>query len=76
VVTSDLLAGSKTVTGVAMARVARTPRYAEHHRELWEPALDGRLRPIVHAEFPLAEAAAAHAVIDARSNLGKVVSRP
>jgi NADPH2:quinone reductase len=72
----DLLAGGKTVTGVAMARVARTPRYAEHQRELWELARTGRLRPAVHAEFALADAAAAHAVIEARANLGKVVLRP
>jgi NADPH:quinone reductase len=30
----------------------------------------------VHAEFPLADAAGAHAVIEARANLGKVVLRP
>ncbi|HEX5290638.1 MAG TPA: zinc-binding dehydrogenase [Streptosporangiaceae bacterium] len=41
-----------------------------------ELALSGRLRPAVHAEIPLAEAARAHEIIHARANLGKVVLRP
>ena len=59
-----------------MVRVARTPPYAEQHRELWELARTARLRPAVHVELPLADAAAAHAVIEARANRGKVVLRP
>ncbi|MEV5397528.1 zinc-binding dehydrogenase [Streptomyces cellulosae] len=74
----DLLAGSKTVTGLTMARFAQTRRdlYDRHRRELWESALSGRLRPVVHARLPLAEAARAHEVVEARANLGKVVLVP
>ncbi|GAA1158183.1 NADPH:quinone reductase-like Zn-dependent oxidoreductase [Kitasatospora gansuensis] len=74
----DLLAGAKTVTGLTMARFASTQRerYDRHGEELWELALAGRLRPAVHAEIPLAEAAEAHRIIEARANLGKVVLRP
>lgn len=71
----DLLAGSKTVTGLTMGRFAQTrgELYARHGTELWELARSGRLRPAVHACVPLAEAARAHAIVEARTNLGKVV---
>ena len=74
----DLLAGSKTITGLTMARFSTTQRelYDQHGQQLWELAASGRLRPAVHAEIPLAEAARAHAIIEARTNLGKVVLRP
>jgi NADPH2:quinone reductase len=37
---------------------------------------DGAIRPVVGAEFPLAEAAAAHALIEDRRHVGKVVLVP
>jgi NADPH2:quinone reductase len=74
----DLLAGAKTITGLSMARfvAAQHDLYERHGETLWELALSGALRPCVHAEIPLAEAASAHAIIEARSSLGKVVLRP
>ncbi|GAB7059633.1 zinc-binding dehydrogenase [Streptomyces mexicanus] len=74
----DLLVGARSVIGFQMARIAReTPeRYERWRRELWRLFEEGALRPVVHAEFPLEDAAAAHEVITARGNLGKVVLRP
>ncbi|MFB9364836.1 quinone oxidoreductase family protein [Kitasatospora sp. NPDC001664] len=74
----DLLAGGKTVTGLSMSRFVRTrpELYREHGEQLWELALAGRLRAAVHARLPLAQAARAHALIEARANLGKVVLAP
>ncbi|MEW9532981.1 zinc-binding alcohol dehydrogenase family protein [Microbispora sp. NPDC049125] len=74
----DLLSGAKTVTGLTMAWFSTAHRelYDRHGDELWELASSGRLRPAVHAEIPLAEAARAHEIIEARANLGKVVLRP
>ncbi|MEV4128047.1 zinc-binding dehydrogenase [Nocardia sp. NPDC049707] len=74
----DLLVGAKSVIGFQMARIARhAPDLYEHwRRELWQYFASGLLRPVVHAEFPLEDAAAAHAVIEARSNLGKVILIP
>ncbi|MGW4772682.1 quinone oxidoreductase family protein [Nocardia sp. NPDC004278] len=71
----DLLVGAKSVIGFQMARIARnSPDLYEHWRqELWQYFASGQLRPAVHAEFPLEEAAEAHAVIESRSNLGKVI---
>ncbi|QHC24637.1 quinone oxidoreductase family protein [Streptomyces sp. GS7] len=74
----ELLAGAKTITGLTMRRFSTVHRqlYAQHREQLWELAGSGRLRAAVHAELPLAEAAKAHEIIEARANLGKVVLRP
>jgi NADPH2:quinone reductase len=37
---------------------------------------DGTLRPVVHGEFALEDAAQAHEAIESRRNLGKVVLHP
>ena len=48
---------------------------ARFQRELW-PALDsGTLSPVVHQTFPLAEVAAAHALMEQNLNGGKIVLR-
>ncbi|MET8777581.1 zinc-binding dehydrogenase [Nocardia sp. NPDC004654] len=74
----DLLSGAKAVIGFQMARVAReTPEVYEHWRqELWQYFASGQVRPVVHGEFALEDAAAAHALIESRGNLGKVVLIP
>jgi NADPH:quinone reductase-like Zn-dependent oxidoreductase len=74
----DLLVGAKSVTGFQMARIARErPELYERWRgELWRMFADGTLRPAVHGEFALEDAAKAHEVIESRRNLGKVVLRP
>jgi NADPH:quinone reductase-like Zn-dependent oxidoreductase len=74
----DLLVGGKSVIGFQTARIARgKPELFETWRqELWRLFAEGALKPVVHGEFGLAEAAAAHKVIESRSNLGKVVLRP
>ena len=45
-------------------------------REPIELAETGRLRPVVGGTYPFAEAAAAHAAIEARRPIGKVVLTP
>ena len=45
-------------------------------RELIDLAESGRLRPVVGGTYPLAEAAAAHAAVEARQPIGKVVLVP
>lgn len=43
-------------------------------RERWLPLLaDGTIRPIIHATFPLEQAAAAHAMMERDENFGKIV---
>ncbi|MFJ3087855.1 zinc-binding alcohol dehydrogenase family protein [Streptomyces sp. NPDC086838] len=71
----DLLVGGKSVIGFQVAHIARTrpARYADWIAELWALHGEGSLRPAVHAAFPLADAARAHAAIEGRLNRGKVV---
>ncbi|RPF37609.1 zinc-binding dehydrogenase [Streptomyces sp. TLI_185] len=74
----DLLVGAKSVIGFQMARIARgkPELYERWRQELWQLFMEGVLKPAVHGEFALEDAAKAHAVIESRSNLGKVVLRP
>ncbi|WP_028810364.1 quinone oxidoreductase family protein [Streptomyces flavidovirens] len=44
--------------------------------EVCDMVLSGKVRPVVHAELPLAEAAKAHHVMEERSQLGRVVLIP
>jgi NADPH:quinone reductase-like Zn-dependent oxidoreductase len=74
----DLLVGGKSVIGFQMARIARgePELYEKWRRELWRLYADDRLQAAIHGEFTLEDAAKAHAVIESRSNFGKVVLRP
>ncbi|MFG2648704.1 zinc-binding alcohol dehydrogenase family protein [Streptomyces sp. NPDC048436] len=74
----DLLVGAKSAIGFQMALIARgrPAVYEAWRRELWRLFAAKELRPAVHARFALEDAAKAHEVIEARSNLGKVVLIP
>ncbi|MGV9350664.1 quinone oxidoreductase family protein [Streptomyces spiralis] len=74
----DLLVGARSVIGFQMARIAREKPelYERWRQELWRLFGQGLLRPHVHAEFALEDAAKAHEAIESRGNLGKVVLRP
>ncbi|MGI5817094.1 MAG: NAD(P)H-quinone oxidoreductase [Armatimonadota bacterium] len=40
---------------------------------LWDAFSSGAVRPIIHATLPITEAEAAHAILERRENIGKVV---
>ncbi len=42
-------------------------------REVWPLITDGRLRVVVHTTFPLDQAAAAHALMETSTHIGKIV---
>jgi NADPH:quinone reductase len=46
---------------------------AEVREHVWPLLESGMVRPIIHATFPLREAAAAHRVMDASTHVGKLV---
>lgn len=46
---------------------------AQLEDKVWPLIESGRIRPLVHAEFPLADAAAAHALMESSSHIGKIV---
>ncbi|MFI9804792.1 zinc-binding alcohol dehydrogenase family protein [Streptomyces sp. NPDC052301] len=74
----DLLVGAKSVIGFQMALIARgrPELYEQWRQELWQLFAEGAVKPAVHGEFALEDAARAHTVIERRANLGKVVLRP
>ncbi|MEU6592496.1 zinc-binding dehydrogenase [Streptomyces sp. NPDC046881] len=74
----DLLVGAKSVIGFQMALIARgrPDVYEQWRQDLWRLFAEGAVKPAVHGEFALEDAAAARQVIMSRANLGKVVLRP
>jgi NADPH2:quinone reductase len=63
--TGSLLRSRPLPEKAAMAEAIR--------REVWQLVADGRLRPVMDATYPLAEAAAAHARLEAGGHVGKIL---
>lgn len=74
----ELLARGASMIGFQIRAIAagNPDRYHRWRRELWHLHAAGTLRTAVHEEVPLADAARAHALIEQRRNLGKVVLVP
>ncbi|GHB34833.1 hypothetical protein GCM10010331_22610 [Streptomyces xanthochromogenes] len=74
----ELLVRGASMIGFQMRAIAvgDPELYARWLCELWRMRDAGALRTAVHEEIPLAEAARAHALIEQRGNLGKVVLVP
>ena len=46
---------------------------AEVEANVWPLLTEGKCRPLIHARFPLREASQAHALMEANTNIGKIV---
>ncbi|MFD1703689.1 NAD(P)H-quinone oxidoreductase [Methylopila henanensis] len=64
-VTGSTLRARPTAQKAAIAEVLK--------REVWPLIEDGRIKPVVHATFPLERAAEAHALMEASSHMGKIM---
>ena len=42
----------------------------------WFEVADGRIRPVVHATFPLADATQAHRTMEQSAHIGKILLLP
>ncbi|MGB6008935.1 NAD(P)H-quinone oxidoreductase [Castellaniella sp.] len=72
----QVMARRLTITGSTLRSrpVAFKAAIAQALRERVWPLLDaGKIRPSIHATFPLAEASRAHAMMDAGEQIGKIV---
>lgn len=74
--TRDLVRRRLTLTGSTLR--PRPPEYkgkiaAALVREVWPLLADGRMTTRIHATFPMEEVRAAHAMLDANEQMGKVV---
>ncbi len=53
---------------LAKAKIAQ-----DLHEAVWPLLAAGKVAPVMHSEFPLAEAAAAHALMESSQHIGKIV---
>src|SRR5690606_27743665 len=75
---APLLTRRLTLTGSTLRPQshAAKARIAEAlEREVWPLLAAGRIAPVMDQEFPLAEAAAAHARMESSQHIGKIVLR-
>jgi NADPH2:quinone reductase len=68
--------GNQSLTGVFLGAEIAGPRAQQMIGELVDDVAAGRLRVLVDRTFPLADAAAAHAFIESRQAVGRVVLVP
>ncbi len=54
-----------------VARKAEIAHQVRNH--VWPQVASGRVRPIIHSTFPLAEASAAHALMETSTHVGKIM---
>jgi NADPH:quinone reductase len=73
---SSLGHGNQSLTGVFLGAEIATPRARQMIAGLVEDVAAGRLEAPVDRTYPLAEAAAAHAYIESRRAVGRVVLTP
>jgi NADPH2:quinone reductase len=73
---SSLMGGNRTLRGVFLGAEIGTPRVRANIGRLIDEAARGELKVIVDRTFPLSEAAAAHAYIESRRAVGRVVLIP
>jgi NADPH2:quinone reductase len=43
------------------------------HKNIWPLLASGRVRPIIYADFPLAQASEAHRLMESSNHIGKIV---
>lgn len=73
---SDLAPGNRSLTGVFFGAEIGTDRVQTLVTDLIADVASGRLRVVLDRTFPLSEAAAAHAYIESRQAVGRVVLVP
>ena len=71
-----LMQGNQSLTGVFLGAEIATPRAQQSIAGLIDDVAAGRLKVVVDRTFPLSEAAAAHAHIESRQAVGRVVLVP
>lgn len=73
---SSLMHGNRSLTGVFLGAEILSDRVHDNIAKLIEDVAKGELKVIIDREFPLSEAAAAHAFIESRQAVGRVLLIP
>ena len=72
----SMMGGNRSLSGVFLGAEIGTDRVHDNIQQLIEDAARGELEVVIDREFPLSEAAAAHAYIESRQAVGRVVMVP
>lgn len=73
---ADVIGKRLTIRGFALRRqsLAERRKIVQLVGQRWLPSLrNGQIRPILHSTLPLAEAAAAHALMETNTTFGKII---
>ena len=73
---SSLMGGNRTLQGVFLGAEIAGDRAHDNIQRLINEAARGELKVVIDRTFPLAEAAAAHAYIESRAAVGRVLLIP
>ena len=73
---SPLMAGNRSLTGVFLGAEIATDRAHNMIQRLVEEAARGEFKVVIDRTFPLSQAAAAHAYIESRQAVGRVLLVP
>lgn len=73
---SSLMGGNRTLSGVFLGAEIGTDRAHNNIQRLIDEAARGELKVVIDRTFPLSQAAAAHAYIESRQAVGRVVMIP
>ncbi len=73
---SPLMPGNRSLTGVFLGAEIGTERGHNMIQRLIEEAARGELKVVIDRTFPLSEAGAAHAYIESRQAVGRVLLIP
>jgi NADPH2:quinone reductase len=71
-----LMGGNRTISGVFLGAEIGTERVQKNIEKLIADVAKGELKVLIDREFPLSEAAAAHAYIESRQAVGRVLLIP
>lgn len=72
----SMMGGNRSLSGVFLGAEIMTDRVHDNIQRLIEDAARGELEVVIDKVFPLAEAAQAHAYIESRAAVGRVVMVP
>jgi NADPH2:quinone reductase len=73
---SSMMGGNRSLTGVFLGAEIATDRVHDNIQRLIDEAARGELEVVIDKTFPLSEAAAAHAYIESRQAVGRVLLIP
>jgi NADPH2:quinone reductase len=73
---SSMMGGNRSLTGVFLGAEIGTPRVRANIQRLIDEAARGELEVVIDKTFPLSRAADAHAYIESRQAVGRVLLIP